>query len=113
MKFREEEIRYYTLLSNGRVEKIQGVVAEYFGVTVELLQSNNRHRFLCDIRFIAMKLTKDNLPVTLKAIGYLFGYRDHSTVINALAKVDLAIQVIGIKKYYELETKVKEAIKSI
>ena len=111
MKFREEEISYYTILSNGRIEKIQEIVGSYFNIKPELLKSKYRPHFLCHIRYIAIKLSRAFVPeMPLRGIGLLFGHKDHTTVIHALDRAEDIIFELGEKKYAEMENKVKESL---
>jgi chromosomal replication initiator protein len=67
---------------------IRARVAEVWGVTVEGLASKRRVKELVEPRQVAMYLIRDMLNVPLVEIGYLFGGRDHSTVIHSIQKVE-------------------------
>ncbi|MEL6357000.1 MAG: chromosomal replication initiator protein DnaA, partial [Bacteroidota bacterium] len=60
-------------------EVIQRTVAEHFDLEVEKLQSSTRVRQVVLARQISMFLVKEYTDKSLKAIGKLFGGRDHST----------------------------------
>jgi len=64
-------------------ERIITVVADYFHVSPEALRSKSRKKDVVFFRMIAMMLMTELTSLSLKAIGELFGGRDHSTVIHA------------------------------
>ena len=69
---------------SGQIIKIVGSKLE---IPTQLLISKNRKREIVEARHIAMSLIKNNTSLPLKAIGGLFGKRDHSTVIHACKNV--------------------------
>ncbi|MEK6627812.1 MAG: chromosomal replication initiator protein DnaA [Bdellovibrionota bacterium] len=69
-------------------EEIQRIVAEYYKIRVTDLKSTNRARPIVVPRQIAMYLIKRFLDKSLVDIGKAFGGKDHTTVINSLAKVE-------------------------
>lgn len=71
----------------GRVAVIQQIVADEFGVTVDQIRSRNRDSVFSQPRMIAMWLARQTTARSTPEIGRAFG-RDHSTVINALVRVD-------------------------
>ncbi len=70
------------------IDYIQKYVSEYFGVSIELMKAKTRKREIVEARQIAMYLAKNFTDLSLKAIGYNFGNRDHSTVIHAITTVN-------------------------
>lgn len=70
------------------VENIQKTVADYFKIKVGDLFSKKRSRPITRPRQVAMWLAKSLTSVSLLEIGEAFGGRDHSTVINAVKRVD-------------------------
>lgn len=71
------------------VELIQQVVVDYYSVNMEELLSQRRTMEITYPRQIAMYLCKKLLPEeSLKSIGRRFGGRDHTTVINAIKKIE-------------------------
>ena len=72
-------------------ERIQGIVAKQWGVTTAALSSKRRTRDLTVPRQVAMYLIRELLDFPLVQIGYLFGGRDHSTVIHSIRKVEETI----------------------
>lgn len=68
-------------------EVIQRTVAEYFSLEVERLQSSTRVRQVVLARQISMFLVKEYTDQSLKAIGSIFGGRDHSTVLYSIKTV--------------------------
>ena len=70
------------------IDYIQKYVSNYFDVTIELLKAKTRKREIVVARQVAMYLAKEFTNMSLKAIGYHFGNRDHSTVIHAISTVN-------------------------
>ncbi|MBO7452481.1 MAG: chromosomal replication initiator protein DnaA [Clostridiales bacterium] len=87
-------------------ELIISLVSKYYGVSVEKIQSKNRSKEIITPRYVAIYLCREMLDnFSLKTIGKFFGGRDHSTLINAINKVDddpeLLADVAKIKKSME------------
>jgi chromosomal replication initiator protein len=70
------------------LEEIQKMTAEHFGVRVTDLKSGNRSKPLVTARQVAMYLVKKHLSKSLSDIGRAFGGKDHTTVINALRRIE-------------------------
>jgi chromosomal replication initiator protein len=70
------------------IDYIQKTVAEYFKVEVESLKDKIRKKEIVIARQVAMYFAKEYTDHSLKAIGYHFGGRDHSTVIHAVQSVN-------------------------
>ncbi|MEO0734799.1 MAG: chromosomal replication initiator protein DnaA, partial [Bacteroidota bacterium] len=90
-------------------EVIQRTVAEYYNLDVEKLASATRRRQVVLARQVSMYLVKEYTEQSLKAIGRLFGGRDHSTVLYSIKTVkDLMETNDEIKKaLMELERKIR------
>lgn len=75
------------------LEYITDEVAKEFNFDPDILSLKTRKHPICMARFTAMKIIKDLYgdKISLNAIGWFFGNRDHSTVINALTKSQDAI----------------------
>ena len=69
-------------------EIIQAAVANHWGVPISALSSKRRTKDLTVPRQVAMYLIRELLELPLVKIGYLFGGRDHSTVIHSVRKVE-------------------------
>jgi chromosomal replication initiator protein len=69
-------------------EEIRSRTAEFWGTTVDALISKRRTKTLTVPRQVAMYLIKTILDLPYTEIGYLFGGRDHSTVIHSVNKVE-------------------------
>ena len=80
-------------------EKVIRVVADYYNLTPSQLTGRIRTQQIALARHLAMFLIRELLDLPFKTIGQAFGGKDHSTVINAINKVDsqlkndLALQV--------------------
>lgn len=69
-------------------ERIIAAVADYYNLTVSQLKGNVRTSQLALARHIAMYLIRTMLDVPFKKIGQTFGGKDHSTVMNAVEKIE-------------------------
>lgn len=63
-------------------------VADLYGVSVEDIISKSRQSKVVMPRFVAMYLTRKLTDMTTTDIGRQFGDRDHSTVVNAINKIE-------------------------
>ncbi|MEM1359008.1 MAG: chromosomal replication initiator protein DnaA, partial [Bacteroidota bacterium] len=90
-------------------EVIQRTVAEYYNLDVDKLASATRRRQVVLARQVSMFLVKEYTDQSLKAIGRMFGGRDHSTVLYSIKTVkDLMETNDEIKKALsELERKIR------
>ncbi|MGV6851105.1 MAG: chromosomal replication initiator protein DnaA [bacterium] len=70
------------------VERIQKIVAEYYGIRVADLLSKRRTRNVTRPRHIAMWLAKELTDHSLPVLGDAFGGKDHTTVLSACRKMN-------------------------
>lgn len=70
------------------IEKIKSVIAKYYNISVEDLESKKRPKNIAYPRQIAMHLARDLTDLSLPKIGEAFGGRDHTTVIYAYDKIE-------------------------
>ena len=70
------------------LENIQKKTCEYFQIRSSDLVSPNRSRSIVRPRQIAMSLARELTNHSLPEIGEAFGGRDHTTVMNACARID-------------------------
>lgn len=63
-------------------------VAKMYDVSVEDIISKSRQSKIVTPRFVAMYLTRKLTDMTTTDIGKQFGHRDHSTVVNAINKIE-------------------------
>ena len=70
------------------IEDIQRLASDHYRVRIADLKSANRSKPLVTARQVAMYLIKKNLDKSLVEIGRQFGGKDHTTVINALKRVE-------------------------
>ncbi len=80
------------------------VVAEHFSITSEDIISKKRNQELVLPRHIAMYLSREMTEVSLKKIGQIFGGRDHSTVLNAIDKIESYLNTGDNEIYTKIET---------
>jgi len=73
---------------NLTIEKIKIAVSEYYSISISQLEGKQRTSNIAIARHIAMWLCRTMLDVSLNQIGEGFGGKDHTTVINAIEKVD-------------------------
>lgn len=84
------------------IEDIQKLAAEHFKVRVVDLKSKNRSKPLLLARQLSMYLIKKHLDKSLVEIGRAFGGRDHTTVLNALRKIERElVKNSDLKKDFE------------
>jgi len=63
-------------------------ISDLYNVSVEDIISKSRQSKIVTPRFVAMYLTRKLTDMTTTDIGKQFGHRDHSTVVNAINKID-------------------------
>jgi chromosomal replication initiator protein len=91
------------------IEFIQELVADHFNVPVDKLHAETRKRSVVIARQLSMFLAKKLTNKSLKAIGEIFGGRDHSTVIYSCKAVQDLMDTDAIFKdtVGDLEKKIK------
>jgi len=70
------------------IDYIQKFVCNHYNISLDLMKSKTRIREMVVARQVAMYFCKKFTDLSLKAIGYSFGKRDHSTVIHAISTVN-------------------------
>ena len=85
------------------VERIQQQVADAFGISRAELVGSGRAAAPLRARQVAILLTREATDLSLPQIGRLYGGRDHSTVLNALRRVEA-----GLSEDDELARRVAE-----
>lgn len=84
------------------MEDVQKMVADHFKIKISDLKSSSRAKQIVVPRQISMYLIKKHLDKPLTEIGRIFGDRDHTTVMNALERVqDLQAKNMEIKSDLE------------
>ena len=73
--------------------RIINTVADYYNLTTQQLTGRIRTNQIAMARHIAMYLIRTLLDVPFLKIGVLFGGKDHSTVMNAVKKVEKSLKV--------------------
>ena len=68
------------------------MVCDHYGVKLNDIKSSNRSKPLVVARQAAMYLTKKHLDKSLQDIGRAFGGKDHSTVINAIKRIESQLE---------------------
>ena len=88
-------------LFNPTPEDILNSVSKRTGISVQQIKSPNRKREIVSARYLAIFIIKQKFDLSLKAIGRLFGGRDHSTIIHS---VDTFKDVFGTNANYRRQT---------
>jgi len=71
------------------ITDIMSRISEKYDVPVDDIISKSRHSKIVQPRFMAMYLSRRLIPgITTTEIGKEFGDRDHSTVVNAINKIE-------------------------
>jgi chromosomal replication initiator protein len=73
---------------NISVEQIIQIVSNYYDVKPKDLTGPKRQRVLAHPRHVAMYLARQHTGQSFPEIGKHFGDRDHSTVMNAVSKIE-------------------------
>lgn len=63
-------------------------VAKYYKVSKKEILGKGRQKDVVLARHIAIYLIRSQINISLEQIGKIFGNRDHSTIINAIKKID-------------------------
>jgi len=74
------------------IDKIQQEVANYFGVNLNEILGNSRKKKVAMARQIAMYLSRYLTDKSLSEISKAFKKKDHTTVINAIDKVEKSME---------------------
>ena len=99
-----------TLVTQLNEEKIINIVADYYNLTPSQLKGKIRTGQISLARHIAMYLIREVLDLPLKKIGNSFGGKDHTTVMNAISKVEKELKTDGALKaaIEELKARIKK-----
>ena len=83
--------------------RIIEVVADYYNLTSSQLTGKIRTNQIATARHVAMFLIKDLMKdSSLASIGRTFGGKDHTTVINAISKVEKMLKTdVGMQMVIE------------
>lgn len=73
-------------------QRILNVVADYYNLMPSQLTGPSRQGNIALARHIAMYLIRSLLDIPFTRIGYLFGGKDHSTVMNGVTKVENSLK---------------------
>ena len=69
------------------IEEIQRAVCDYFNIRLSEMKSDRRCRSISRPRMIAMYLCRKKLGTSYTELGWRFGGKDHTTIINAVRKI--------------------------
>jgi chromosomal replication initiator protein len=74
------------------IERIQEIVSQRFGISMQELLGQRRSRAVVYPRHVAMYLCRKHTETSFPTIGDKFGGRDHSTVIHASKTIERKIK---------------------
>ncbi|MFC2174153.1 chromosomal replication initiator protein DnaA [Acidobacteriota bacterium] len=74
------------------IENIQGIVSDFYGITVSDLKDKNNSQSVAFPRQIAMYLCKELTGASYPTIGKAFGGKHHTTVIHSVKKIEQHIK---------------------
>ena len=91
------------------IEKIQKIVANFYGIKIADLSSQNRSRNIARPRQIAMYLSKTLTLESLPKIGQQFGGKNHATVIHSVKLMQKMMDLDAkfLQEIKELEEKIR------
>ena len=91
-------------------EKVINIVADYYNLTPSQLKGKIRTGQIALARHIAMYLIREVLDLPLKKVGQCFGGKDHTTVMNAIQKVEKELKTDEALKaaINELKSRIKK-----
>ncbi len=91
------------------IDYIQKVVSEYFGLTIDQMNSKTRKRNIVQARQLSMYFAKSHTKASLTSIGLHCGNKDHATVLHACKTVQNLIDTDKEFRIYvdDLEKKIK------
>ncbi len=69
------------------IDYIQKIVADYFGLSIDTMNSNTRKRNIVQARQLSMFFAKEHTKASLTSIGLHCGNKDHATVLHACKTV--------------------------
>ena len=70
------------------IKDIQSIIAKYFNISIPDIISDKKKKIYSYPRQLAMYLSRKYTDLSFQEIGFLFGDRDHTTVIYALKKIE-------------------------
>lgn len=74
------------------IDYIQKVVSQYFGLSIDEMNSKTRRRNIVQARQLAMYFAKEHTRASLTTIGLQCGNKDHATVLHACRTVKNLIE---------------------
>ncbi|HYF02138.1 MAG TPA: chromosomal replication initiator protein DnaA, partial [Patescibacteria group bacterium] len=86
------------------INDIKAEAANYYNLSVELLEGKTRKHEVVLARQVAMFLAKHLTHMSLKSIGASFGKRDHTTVLHSCQMIE---------NYMERELEVRKAVEAL
>ncbi|MCY4380148.1 MAG: chromosomal replication initiator protein DnaA, partial [Proteobacteria bacterium] len=85
--------------SKPTILKVQTLIAEHYGITLDDLKSSKRQRKFVRPRQVAFYLARQFTGASFPEIGLAFGGRDHSTVMHGVNKVSgELVSSVALKK---------------
>ncbi|MBE0638795.1 MAG: chromosomal replication initiator protein DnaA [Bacteroidales bacterium] len=82
------------------IDYIQKIVSQYFGLTIEEMNSKTRKRNIVQARQLAMYFAKEHTKASLTTIGLHCGNKDHATVLHSCRTVKNLVETDKDFKIY-------------
>lgn len=104
-----EKISYFVapdLIGEKTTLEIIEMICEQYSVTREQLKNQNRTKDLVFARHLCMYLLYNCVKLKLSQVGQVFN-RDHTTVMNAIQKIEDYIETNSLNKREEIHKMVK------
>jgi chromosomal replication initiator protein len=70
------------------IDDIMKLISNHFEIKIQDIKGKNRSKNILIARQVGMYLLKNHLDKSLVEIGKIFGGKDHTTVMNALKKIE-------------------------
>ncbi|MBM3230788.1 chromosomal replication initiator protein DnaA [Candidatus Peregrinibacteria bacterium] len=91
------------------LQDVMEAVSRYYSVSVQDMVGSSRVREILMPRQIAMYIGKKHLHISYVSLGEIFSGRDHTTVMNAVEKIEREMHVDAqlLREVHALETELK------
>lgn len=81
-------LAHHDAKSTVTVDDILKLISQHYNIKIQELKSKSRTKQILIARQVGMFMLKQHLAKSLVEIGKLFGGRDHTTVLNAVRKIE-------------------------
>lgn len=84
-------------------DQIIDLICESYGISQDDLKSQNRKKELVFARHLSMYLLRKKAKLSLREVGLMLG-RDHTTVVNAIDRVNEYLETNSLNKREEVQS---------